>query len=73
MLYLCLGTKEGENYIYVLTKITERKTIDLNQLKCVKDDEGNVLVKEIYIKDRWKKYFHNLFNEGYDILLTLTW
>lgn len=73
MLYLCLGTKEGENYIYVLTKITERKTIDLNQLKCVKDDKGNVLVKEIYIKDRWKKYFKILFNEGYDILLTLTW
>lgn len=56
----------------MLTKIIERKTIDLNQLKCIKDDEGNVLVKEIYIKDRWKKYFQNLFNEGYDILLTLT-
>ena len=26
------------------------------------------MVQERDIKDRWKKYFHNLFNEGYEIL-----
>jgi len=26
------------------------------------------LVQERDIKDRWKKYFHNLFNEGFEIL-----
>jgi hypothetical protein len=37
-------------------------------VKCIKDEEGRVLVQEKYIKDIWKKYFHNLFNEGYKIL-----
>lgn len=26
------------------------------------------MVEEKYIKDRWKRYFHNLFNERYEIL-----
>ncbi|KAL5190235.1 LINE-1 retrotransposable element ORF2 protein [Glycine soja] len=43
----------------------ERKTRDLDQVKCVKDEEGKVLVHEKDIKERWKAYFHNLFNDGY--------
>jgi len=41
---------------------------DLDQVKCIKDDEGRILIQERDIKDRWKKYFHNFFNEGYEIL-----
>lgn len=36
-------------------------------MKCVKDEERKVLVHEKDIKDKWKTYFHNIFNEGYDI------
>jgi len=67
-LYQSLGTKEGEKSIYKLAKGRERKTSDLGQVKCIKDEEGRVLVQERDIKDRWKKYFHNLFNKGYEIL-----
>jgi len=42
---------------------------DLDQVKCDKDEKGRVLVLEMDIKDRWKKYFHTLFNEWYEILL----
>ena len=66
--YQCSGTKEGEKHIYKLAKGRERKIRDLDQVKCIKDDEDRVLVQEKDIKDRWKKYFHNLFNEENDIL-----
>lgn len=56
-LYQSLGTKDGGRHIYRLTKCRERKTRDLDQVKCVKDEEGKVLVKEQDITYRWKGYF----------------
>ncbi|RZB42155.1 Ganglioside-induced differentiation-associated protein 2 [Glycine soja] len=64
-LYQALGTRDGERSIYRLAKGRERKTRDLDQVKCVKDEEGKVLVHEKDIKERWRAYFHNLFNDGY--------
>ncbi|KAL5146330.1 Craniofacial development protein 2 [Glycine soja] len=64
-LYQALGTRDGERSIYRLAKDRERKTRDLDQVKCIKDEEGKVLVHEKDIKERWKAYFHNLFNDGY--------
>ncbi|KAL5146984.1 Craniofacial development protein 2 [Glycine soja] len=64
-LYQALGTRDGERSIYRLAKGRERKTRYLDQVKCVKDEEGKVLVHEKDIKERWKAYFHNLFNDGY--------
>ncbi|KAH1193243.1 hypothetical protein GmHk_19G054335 [Glycine max] len=64
-LYQALGTRDRERSIYRLAKGRERKTRDLDQVKCVKDEEGKVLVHEKDIKERWKAYFHNLFNDGY--------
>lgn len=58
-------------FLYNLIKIKERKAMYLYQMKCVTDEEENVMVKENYIKYRWKKYFQNIFNEGYKILSTL--
>ncbi|KAM2572897.1 hypothetical protein TB1_007460 [Malus domestica] len=40
--------------------------MDLNQVRCIKDEDGKVLATENAIKDRWKCYFHNLFNEGHE-------
>ncbi|KAM2775830.1 hypothetical protein PS2_008375 [Malus domestica] len=44
----------------------EKKTRDLNQVRCIKDKDGNVLATENAVKDRWRDYFHNLFNEGHE-------
>ena len=41
----------------------DKKTRDLDQVKCIKDEERNVLVADGDIKERWKNYFHKLFNE----------
>ena len=63
-LYQFLGTKDGERRIFKLAKSRERKTRDIDQVKCIKDEEGNTLVREHDIQKRWKDYFHKLFNEG---------
>lgn len=39
-------------------------------MKCIiKDGEENVLVMEGDIEERWKSYFHMLFNEGHATLM----
>ncbi|KAG5596111.1 hypothetical protein H5410_037343 [Solanum commersonii] len=55
----------------MLIKARERKARDLDQVKCIKDEEGKVLVDESSIKQRWRRYFHKLLNEegGGDIVL----
>ena len=32
-------------------------------MKCIKDEEGKVLVVDEDIKERWRSYFHKFFNE----------
>ena len=61
-MYQRLGTKEGEKDIYRMARIRERKTNDINQIKCIKDGTDRLLVKDEEIRDRWREYFDKLFN-----------
>ncbi|WVZ50242.1 hypothetical protein U9M48_001516 [Paspalum notatum var. saurae] len=45
-----------------MARFRDRKTRDLNQVKCIKDARDLLLVKEEDIKLRWREYFDNLFN-----------
>ncbi|KAM1176204.1 hypothetical protein ACFX19_029118 [Malus domestica] len=65
-MYKRLDTKEDELNIYKLARAREKKTRDLNQVRCIKDEDGKVLATENAVKDRWIGYFHNLFNEGHE-------
>ena len=49
-LYQRLSTKEGENDIYRMARVRERKTRDFNQVKCIKDEREHLLVKEDEIR-----------------------
>jgi hypothetical protein len=51
-LYRKLNTKEGENDVYKMTKLRERKARDLNQVKCIKDEADRLLVKDEEIKNK---------------------
>jgi hypothetical protein len=62
-LYQWLGTKEGEKDIYRMAKSRERKTRDIIQVKCIKDETGRLLTKDEDIKNRWREYFDKLFNK----------
>ncbi|KAJ1299141.1 hypothetical protein BS78_01G509100 [Paspalum vaginatum] len=62
-LYQRLSTK-GEREVYKMARFRERKTRDLNQVKCIKDEMDQLLVKGEDIKHRWREYFDNLYNGG---------
>ena len=40
-----------------MTKIRERKTRDVNQVRCIKDEADQLLVKDEEIRHRWRQYF----------------
>ena len=60
--YQRLSTKEGEKDIYRMARARDRKTRDFNQVKCIKDEREQLLVKEDEIRHRWQEYFDKLFN-----------
>ena len=45
-----------------MVRIRERNTRYLNQVKCIKDEMDQLLVKGQDINQRWQRYFDNLFN-----------
>src|SRR3954465_5597675 len=62
-LYQRLNTKQGERDIYKMAKIRARKTRDADQVRCIKDEADQLLVKDEEIRHRWRQYFDKLFNE----------
>ena len=64
-LYERLDSKDGENDIYRIAWMKEKKTRDLSNIRCIKDHNHKVLVKDTNIKERWKEYFDKLFNGNY--------
>uniref|UniRef100_A0A8I6Y751 Reverse transcriptase domain-containing protein n=1 Tax=Hordeum vulgare subsp. vulgare TaxID=112509 RepID=A0A8I6Y751_HORVV len=49
-----------------MAKIRERKTRDVGEVKCIKDGDDQLLVKDEAIKHRWWEYFDNLYNGEVD-------
>ena len=63
-LYKKLGIRDGEKGFYKLAKVRDKKSRDLNEIKCIKDKNVRVLVQDNEIRLRWKTYFDNLFNDN---------
>ena len=61
-LYDKLGTPEGEQMVYRIAKARERSRRDIEECSYVKDSNGNILVEDEDIKERWKAYFEELLN-----------
>ena len=55
-------SKRLKKDIYRIARIRERKTKDLCTVRCVKDEDQKVLVRDEEIKERWRDYFDKLFN-----------
>ena len=61
-LYHRLGTKEGEKEVFKLARVRERRTRNLDVVKCIRDENGKVLFEDAEIKEKWQRYFSNLLN-----------
>ena len=67
-LYQRLNSKEGESEVFKLARARERQTRDLSSVRCIKDEDGTVLVEDAKVKERWQSYFYKLFNgERFDV------
>ncbi|XP_071704105.1 uncharacterized protein [Rutidosis leptorrhynchoides] len=60
-LYRKLDSKEGANDIYIIAKSRERRGRDLVNVKYIKDEVGQSIVREDLIRKRWEEYFASLF------------
>ncbi|XP_019227822.1 PREDICTED: uncharacterized protein LOC109209095 [Nicotiana attenuata] len=70
-LYEELEGKGGDKRLYRLAKMRERKARDLDHVKCIKDEDGKVLMDEALIRRRWQTYFHKLLNGEGDRCIVL--
>ena len=62
-LYERLKTKEGEKELYRLARQRDRAGKDVQHVRVIKDENGNVTVNSEAVLKRWKKYFKKLMNE----------
>ena len=62
-LYARLETKEGEKELYKLARQRNRAGKDVQHVRVIKDENGNVMVNSEAVLKRWKEYFEKLMNQ----------
>ena len=58
-----LETKEGEKELYRLARQRDKAGKDIQHVRVIKDENGNVMVNSEAMLKRWKEYFEKLMNE----------
>ena len=62
-LFARLETKEGEKKLYRLARQRGRAGKDVQHVRVIKDENGNVMVNSEAVLKRWKEYFEKLMNK----------
>ena len=57
---------EGKKELYRLPRQRDRAEKDLQHVRVIKDENGNVMVNSEAVLKRWKEYFEKLMNEEND-------
>ena len=61
--YARLETKKGEKELYRLAWQEDRARTDVQHMRVLKDENGNVIVNSEAVLKRWKDYFEKLMKE----------
>ena len=61
--YVRLETKEGEKELYRLARQRDRARKDVQHVRVIKNENGNVMINSEAVLKRWKEYFEKLMNE----------
>ena len=62
-LYARLETKEDKKELYKLARHRDREGKDVQHMRVIKDENGNIMVNSEAVLKRWKEYFEKLMNE----------
>ena len=62
-LYAGLETKEYEKELYRLARQRDRAGNDVQLVRVIKDENGNVMVNSEAVLKKWKEYFEKLIKE----------
>ena len=62
-LFTRLETKGGEKELYRLARQRDRAKKNVQHVRFIKDENGNVIVNLDAVLNRWKEYFEKLMNE----------
>ena len=62
-LYARLETKESKKELYRLARQRDGAGKDVQHVRVIKDENGNVMVNSEAVLKRWKEYFDKLINE----------
>ena len=65
-LHTKLERKEGEKELYRLDRQRDRAGKDVQHVRVLKDENGNVMISLKAVLKRWKDYFEKLMNEEND-------
>ena len=57
-----LDTKEGQRSVYRIAKQMAGERIDIVDMKCLKNESGEVLAEADVVKERWREYMERLLN-----------
>ena len=61
-----METKEGKKELYRLVRQRDRAGKDVQHVRVIKDENGNVMVNSEAVLKRWKEFFEKLMNDKND-------